>query len=261
MAYPTALLCAALFCLMLVFDMSSAEEGLVKSAAKKRKAASAPRLEPAKYNEIIDFITDAARYTCETLGALITDPTFDYFLRCDLFLEQVEELGTTCDTMVKEIKLTQKQMVENAIDGRYDRELVGHMKKAVKKVLGNKTTSEQIVGMQLSKDMMQWILHVSTHVKGKERQSTSFASGSMDALKMTPAQRKTLRDMGMDIPPEETLEEDLSRASDAALYVYVSAEDKEWARKVSKALKQQKKGKYGQRAKTISPEEMRSMDF
>lgn len=154
-------------------------------------------LRPEKYFEVIDLILDAAKFACETLGELIDDETFNYQLRCDLFYEKVEDLSGMCDGMVKEIKLTQKQMVENAIDGRYDRDLVGLMKAACKDIFSNRSTTEDAVGLALSRGMSQWILDVSVHEKGKKRKSSNFGAGGgagFDATILTLAQREKLRE-------------------------------------------------------------------
>lgn len=231
-------------------------------AARRDTTSEKKILSPENYNEVIDLVADVARETCHTLGRLITDPNFDYRLRCDLLIEMVEDLSGISDSMVREIKLTQKQMVENAIDGRYDQDLIPTMKTVSKKVLSNKTTTEQIVQVQLNKDMSQWVLDVSVHVKGKPRKSSSSRGGNAglslaDFRKMPAATRQQLRSMGMTMPDEDAIEE-LNEAPQGALIIFVNDDDREWARDISRKLKRQKKAKWSEKKKTLSVDEMRA---
>jgi hypothetical protein len=198
-------------------------------------------LQPSKYHEVIDLISDAARLSCDTLGELITAKDFDYKLRCDLLMEQVDDLATMCDTMVREIKLTQKQMVANAIDGSYDRDLVAYMKRAVVKVMASRRTSEREVQHELSKDMSQWILDVSVHEMGKPRKSSRLGAGSQMGRRMTAGQRDKLREMGVQAPSEADIASEESSESSNALEVSASAADQKWAQEISRKLRLEKK--------------------
>ncbi|CUG87548.1 membrane-associated protein, putative [Bodo saltans] len=217
------------------------------------KKGSIRYFRPAKYNEVIDLVQDAAKFSCDVIGELIVAKGFDYKLRCDLFMEQVDDLATMCDTMVGEIKLTQKRMVENAIDGGYDRDLVVYMKRIVKKIMESRRTSEREVQHELQKDMSQWILDVSVHELGKPRKSSKIGAGSQMS-RMTPAQRKSLRDLGVQMPDEDDIVSD-SPGNYNKLSVSAAKEDREWAVEISRKLRAEKKFR-GQRKAPLDSELM-----
>jgi hypothetical protein len=217
------------------------------------KKGSTRYFRPAKYNEIIELVQDAAKFSCDVLGELIVAKGFDYKLRCDLFMEQVDDLATMCDTMVGEIKLTQKRMVENAIDGGYDRDLVVYMKRIAKKIMESRRTSEREVQHELQKDMSQWILDVSVHELGQPRKSSKIGAGSQMS-RMTAAQRKALRELGVQMPEEDDIAAE-SPGDFAKLSVSASKEDREWAVAISRKLRAEKKVR-GQRKGPLDSELM-----
>lgn len=235
------------------------------------------RLDPSAYNEVIDMMVDAGRQSCEILGELVyakaevlqteedafaaRAPTsyvkrniiprgFNVRRRCDLFQEEIESYSTMSDTMVTEIKLTQKQMVQNAIDEGYDEQLVMFMKNAARVILASesergKRTSEGDVKESLMRDMGQWVLNVAVKKAG------GAIGGS--SKKLTPQQRAALVNLGMKVDADSDIGKDMDKQKSGYM-IRTSPQDDVWAEQVVAGwvrLAEERKRKMEQRMREL----------
>lgn len=194
---------SAFFVMLLVFALAadfhnpSASSGFAMAASKK-KAAGAKK-GPKQYNEVVELMADIGYNLCMALGKLIKGrKNFNAKRRCDLFQECIEDLGGMTDAMVKELDMTQQDMVNNAQKFPHFAQLQMNLKKSAKTILAKKQPSEKVVSDELNKDMSQWILNVAVGQNGH--------SSGLD--KLPRESLKNMRNMGIKLPSYGILDDD-----------------------------------------------------
>lgn len=199
---------------------------------------------PLDYTEVVDLMVDVAREECEKLGALVRVPKFDYKNRCEMFAGEVEDLIGISDNMVKETEITQKQMLRNSQASTYMLQLRLNMRTAAKKTLSAVRKREDDVRKDLQRDMMRWVLEVSTRA---DTRGSASSFNNMGSNGLTPQQLKTISEM-MGKKGLGSLD-GLNGGKQTKSLFDTSDEDADWAEKISyrlnKAAKRKEKLKKG----------------
>ena len=169
------------------------------------------------YYEVADLMGDIGFRMCKNLARLIKGrgDSFKPHRRCDLFQEVIEDLGGMTDQMAKEMDLTQQDLVDTAQRFPHFFQLQMNLKKAAKKMLAKKQPTEKMIQQELNADMSQWILHIAIGQTGD--------NNGMD--KLDKHQQKNLRNMGVKVPGNKFLDDDVMDDEDYLL----DDGDKTWA--------------------------------
>ena len=201
-------------------DKQKSGSGSSSGKKKKVRALTLDQRKLKKYNEVVDIMVDIGREQCHLLGRSLrrkrSTPTkrfrmsFDLNRRCELFTELIEDLGTMCDSMVKEMDLTQQEMADRALMPKYYHILVSNIKKAAQQVLNEDHPSEKQVQQVLSKDMTSWILKASVNNDqgGGGDGMEALAAMSPEAKRNLRAQGISLKSLGLEDEVEEADNDD-----------------------------------------------------
>ena len=139
----------------------------VEAAAKKKGGKK-------EYVEFYDLLMDLSKKMCSKLGPLINPKhhqveNFNWRTRCDLFYDALEQTAVGMgDTMVHELDLTQKQLVDSALTPQNFFNLVSSLKKGVKEALTNPNPriKESDLELSIHQLLSQVILAAATQDPG-----------------------------------------------------------------------------------------------
>lgn len=189
-----------LYLILLIIFLSP----LLASAKRKYKPEGGTgSAEIGHYNHIFDLLRDHAKKTCMRLIKHVkrTDKKFDPRARCDLFMEQIEDLAVNMGEQLvnaMEGRTSQQDMLIWAQKPYHFAQMKGFLKKAAKYTIQKKNPTDKEIQTMLSKDFNQWFLNVAVKKTGP--------SDGMDNL--TPEALKALRKQGINLPGTDDDEDD-----------------------------------------------------
>jgi hypothetical protein len=121
-----------------------------------------------KYVEFYDLLMDVAKKMCNKLGPMVRhhqNTEFNWRTRCDLFYEALEHSTVAMgDTMVDELDITQKQLVDACLSPQNYYTLVTGIKTGIKQALTNPKSriKEHDIALDVHRLLTQVVMSAAT---------------------------------------------------------------------------------------------------